>query len=337
MSGVTQWGDPFAMLHLEIVAGGLGAFSYKDGVPTGGLIFDLNGRMPEAEDLEQTVPILYLYRREQIDSGGAGRWARGNGPVAAHVVHGVEEIHHLIAASGFAVPTAPGLFGGYPGGPNMVTQRKDTDVREWFGRGEMPSDIDQLAGVEHKPQPKDVGVVQTEVDVHEYQLSAGAGFGDPLLREPDRVAEDARLRYVSHGAAAETFGVVLADDGSVDAVATEARRAAIRSDRLGGRAPSPLAETDGDRVAEYLVLDDAGRIACRMCGQDICGERESPKDGLVRRDLPIRAAGPNFVDPATYIDAEVQLRQFSCPSCATLVDTEVALQGDPVLRDTELR
>jgi N-methylhydantoinase B len=337
MSGVNQWGDPFAMLHLEIVAGGLGAFSYKDGVPTGGLIFDLNGRMPEAEHLEQVAPILYLYRREQVDSGGAGRWARGNGPVAAHVCHGADRIDHLLAASGFAVPTAPGLFGGYPGGPNRVVQRHGTDIREWFERGEIPSDIRELSGTEHLPQPKDTGLVQTPVDVHEFQLSAGAGFGDPLLREPERVAEDVRLRYVSREAAGAIFGVVLDDDGEFAGEATEQRRRQMRVERLGGGTVAPIAEIDGPRVAEYLVeVGDPARIACRMCGEEICGRDGSPKDGLLRRDLPITAAGPLFAEPSIYVDAEVQLRQFCCPSCATLVEVEVALAGDPVLRDTEL-
>jgi N-methylhydantoinase B len=53
-----------------------------------------------------------------------------------------------------------------------------------------------------------------------FQLSAAGGYGDPLERDPDRVARDVRLGYVSVPAAAERYGVVIAGDGSVDPGAT---------------------------------------------------------------------------------------------------------------------
>src|SRR5205814_1502556 len=77
MSGLNQWGDEWAGLHMEIPAGALGAFSYKDGVPTGGVLWSFGTRMPDAEAEEQERPLLFLYRRELCDSAGDGRWSRG--------------------------------------------------------------------------------------------------------------------------------------------------------------------------------------------------------------------------------------------------------------------
>ena len=77
-------------------------------------------RMPDAETEEQDRPILFLYRRELQDSGGAGRWARGVGPIAAQITHGADEIRHDVSACGFAIPTSGGLFGGYPGAANHI-------------------------------------------------------------------------------------------------------------------------------------------------------------------------------------------------------------------------
>jgi N-methylhydantoinase B len=343
LSGINQHGKPWAGIHLELLAGGLSAFSHKDGVPTGGLVHDLQGRMPDAEELEQGAPLLYLYRRELRDSAGVGRWSRAVGPVAAHVTHGAERIDHSVSGCGFAAPTSPGLFGGHPGVTNRIAQVRNSDVREWFARGEIPSDLDQLAGEAVFPQPKSTGMWQTPDDVHEYRLSAGAGYGDPLLREPERVAEDLLLGYVSEPVALQYYGVAFVDDpgsGSrvVDEAATAERRAEMRRERIGGSDPVvavPLSD-ELPRVSEYLVLRD-GRIACRMCGHDVCGETEDYKTGLCRTDLPLTRANGLLADPARYVDAEFQYRLFACPSCATLVETEMARTTDPTLRDIELR
>lgn len=66
--------------------------------------------------------------------------------------------------------------------------------------------------------------------------TAGGGYGDPLTRDPARVREDVLERYVSVAHAFEVYGVAFtgsADDESlaVDAAATVARRAALRSAR----------------------------------------------------------------------------------------------------------
>ena len=60
----------------------------------------------------------------------------------------------------------------------------------------------------------------------QFTLGGGGGYGDPLERAPDRVAEDVREGYVSPEFAASDYGVVLDPaTGAVDADATaEARR-----------------------------------------------------------------------------------------------------------------
>jgi N-methylhydantoinase B len=61
-------------------------------------------------------------------------------------------------------------------------------------------------------------------DVLAILMPGGGGLGDPLRRDPRRVAEDARLGLVSAQAALADYGVVLRDDGSVDEDATHAAR-----------------------------------------------------------------------------------------------------------------
>jgi N-methylhydantoinase B/oxoprolinase/acetone carboxylase alpha subunit len=64
---------------------------------------------------------------------------------------------------------------------------------------------------------------------------SGGGYGDPLERDPTAVAEDVREGFVSRESAERLYGVIIADDGSVDASASEALRASLRSGRGGQR------------------------------------------------------------------------------------------------------
>ncbi|NIS35926.1 MAG: hydantoinase B/oxoprolinase family protein, partial [Actinobacteria bacterium] len=66
-----------------------------------------------------------------------------------------------------------------------------------------------------KLAPGEVGSIQTP---------GGGGYGDPLERDPAAVREDVLDGKVSAEAAAEEYGVVVAD-GEVDREATERRRA----------------------------------------------------------------------------------------------------------------
>ena len=53
----------------------------------------------------------------------------------------------------------------------------------------------------------------------------GGGFGPAFERDPALVATDVRLGFVSRENATAQYGVVLADDGTVDSDATQSARA----------------------------------------------------------------------------------------------------------------
>lgn len=346
MSGINQHGEPWGGLHMEIPAGALGGFALNDGIPTGGTLWSYGTRMPDAETEEQDRPILFLYRSELKDSGGAGRWARGVGPVAAQITHGADVIRHDVSACGFAIPTSGGLFGGYPGAANLIVEKRNSNVRDFFANGVIPDSLESLDGDLTTVQPKMNNLRQGPADVHEFRLSAGGGYGDPLLREPERILEDVELGYVSREAATEIYGVVIDNDTGVDIVKTDARRLRIRTERIGRPPPRTIQESDGYRVSEYLVLRPAAEISginkvdtrmhCRMCDTAICGMTENYKDAVIQRRLPISAAGSMMNDPGLYVDAGIELRQFVCPGCGTLLEMEVACESDSVLRDIEL-
>lgn len=73
-----------------------------------------------------------------------------------------------------------------------------------------------------------------------------------------------------------------------------------------------------------------GRNVCTACGHDLGPAAEAWKAHARRRDIPLSVAGGAAYDNG---DTAVVLRQFCCPACATLLDTETAMSGDPVLTD----
>ena len=61
------------------------------------------------------------------------------------------------------------------------------------------------------------------------ETPGGGGFGDPLTREPDRVARDVALGYVSVEAARRDYGVALGADNEVDSAETARLRREARA------------------------------------------------------------------------------------------------------------
>ncbi len=69
-----------------------------------------------------------------------------------------------------------------------------------------------------------------------YQYGGGAGFEDPLQRDPDEVREDVLDEYVSLDAARERYGVVLTgscheDELEIDREATRRLRERMAAER----------------------------------------------------------------------------------------------------------
>jgi N-methylhydantoinase B len=83
-------------------------------------------------------------------------------------------------------------------------------------------------------------------------VAGGAGYGDPLDREPEMVAHDVAQGYVSVEGAFSDYGVVLEQRGQVDHEQTHERRETLRS----ARQMLVVASTDSDHYDE-----DGRRIA----------------------------------------------------------------------------
>ena len=61
-------------------------------------------------------------------------------------------------------------------------------------------------------------------DVYVHRMAGGGGWGDPLEREPERIAADVIDGKVSREAALEHYGVAVREDGEVDHERTREER-----------------------------------------------------------------------------------------------------------------
>src|SRR4029077_14856303 len=75
--GLDQRGKPYGTILLDHMLGSLGAFSWRDGISTSGVYWVPQVAAPNVEFNERHYPVLYLYRREARDNGGAGRLRGG--------------------------------------------------------------------------------------------------------------------------------------------------------------------------------------------------------------------------------------------------------------------
>jgi N-methylhydantoinase B len=342
--GTDQRGREFSTVILDWYLGTMGAQSFRDGVHTGGVYWGPYHLAPNIEQIERGSPVLYLYRRELSDGQGLGTYQSGAGPAAAWTPHGTDEITLNISCCGMAVPTAPGVSGGYPGLPNFLSVRQGTDLWPRIADGEMPQP-DELAGERRVLGPKVRDLALRHGDVYEGWSAGGGGYGDPLDRDPVDVARDVADGYVSVDAALQFYGVTLTDEGQVEPQRTRAARDVIRERRLGhAPARQPEGGLDDDRVVmragQWLAVaygEDGHSFTCARCGENLGPADADPKERMVRRDLPLSEAGLRFPDATRFLDENVAFRQFACPGCATALDHEIAVGDDPVLTRMQLR
>jgi N-methylhydantoinase B len=245
-----------------------------------------------------------------------------------------------VTISAFASqPDNGGISGGTPGTVNYNVLIRDSDLPALFAAGHIPTDADEVAG-EREVIPAKARSSLDGADLHLYLQSGGGGFGDPLRREPERVATDVRHGLVSPEVAADVYGVVLGE-GGVEEAATAAARERIRGERLAGSEPlhagAGAEKVEGGellhRVAdtvEAVRVDGVDSIRCSECHTRFGGYEEDYKAGTVVRELPFTALGRlNELAP----DVGLAAREYCCPGCGTALAIDIQAPGEPPLAE----
>lgn len=321
---------PFLNVVMETVAGGYGARPMHDGINTGGSFCIPMGRVPDAEITELLYPLLVLWRREEKDSGGAGRQRGGTSCAVAMTPHGTSVPASLVmSTSGKATAQNPGLAGGYPGnlGHDVVVQ--GAGVTDMLARGELPGDLDELSGTAEATQCFSHGMLSPG-DVLYMNCQGGGGYGDPILRDPAMVAQDFSDGLLTAKAAKEIYGVVLNNHGSADPGASTALRAEIRQARLRDMVIGSMLEGRED-VANGRPIDDnmtfvsdgyASKICCKHCGQTLGDHDNVLHIGVIEGESYL-AGSIVRSDPQRFVSESVAFVQHVCPGCGIAVQTSI--------------
>jgi N-methylhydantoinase B/oxoprolinase/acetone carboxylase alpha subunit len=192
-----ETGRPF--VASELAAGGMGARPDKDGIDV--IETDVSNCMNiPVESVEMNFPLRIPRVRLWAGSGGAGRFRGGLG---LEKVFEATTTDVMVSHRGERFASSPwGLEGGASGSRAYAFIVRRDGTRE-----ELPS--------------KKMIVLHPGDQLWEY-IAGGAGYGDPLDRDPAAVRADLLDGKISADAATTEYGVVLAPDGiAVDEVKTK--------------------------------------------------------------------------------------------------------------------
>ncbi len=206
LSGWREHGRRWVMFCF--FGGGLGGNPETDGLNHGNNPIS-TATIPPAEILESLYPVMFTQWALRPDSGGPGFNRGGLGAIY--------EIEAL--ADGATDVSLLGERGKFP--PFGVNGGKSAALNRFTY---------QSASGEHTP-PLVSKVTDIRIDAGQHvrlETPGGGGFGNPLTRDPVRVARDVDLGYVTPAAARKDYGVVIGEDGAVDAAATAVLRSGAR-------------------------------------------------------------------------------------------------------------
>lgn len=283
LAGRTPEGEGFGTLLLDVLAGGGGAMTGKDGLNAGASYPIPVPNIANVETTESIAPVLYLYRKLIADSGGAGAYRGGLAAGLALTPHKAPQVLANLVSHGVEAPNAQGLFGGHPGSCVVNTLVQKSNVRERYARGDCPSDIADLSGARRPLGAKPGRFALNTDDVFAYTWQGGGGIGDPLLRRAESVASDVREGFVSPAAAREVYGVAV--DGHRGAVIedeTARLRTALRGRRGHATSARPAAvdapTSDADTLwcgALMLLERNGGTVLACPCSHAFCPPQEN--------------------------------------------------------------
>jgi N-methylhydantoinase B len=196
-----------AWLEATNEAVGFGGHAEGDGADGIMHLSEPGCRNNPVEVLETKAPLFIESYGYRPDTGGPGRFRGGVGVSRAYRFTAPSTAICLV----YKTKTKPWpVAGGRPGDNNHIVLNPGT-----------PREVVQGGSYNH--------VEAGEVLVN--NTGGGGGYGDPLDRDPEKVALDVRNGFVTAAAAVHDYGVVVDPDTfEVDAAATARARAAARPD-----------------------------------------------------------------------------------------------------------
>jgi len=329
-----QHGEGYGNQLIDAQIGGGGASAVADGIDQSGGLPAPKPHIANIESNELHGPFLFLYRAFFPDTGGDGAFRGGRAAGTAWTPHGVPTLRNAITAHGVEVPVSYGQFGGWPGMCNRQMLFYGTRIAELYAEGEQPLtleriteplDVASLGGELKMLEAKVDEFTLTPGDVVQYTWQGGGGYGDPLLREPERVARDVDEGFVSEGRARAVYGWGVDRD--------ELRRTRLEQAQQPSGGPAGERGEQVGRIGLALVLARGAsglQFECE-CGHVFCPASGNWKDGAATRRLE-----GDDLPPGMAIHADLELVAYLCPACGLQHAVDVQERALPPLQDFRL-
>ncbi len=202
-------GKPF--IYIDPVCGGGGALPFDDGAD--GLIFHGDGDAPNTpiEVAETRYPVRIDRYQFHTEEYGIGKFRGGLGTIRDYRF--MTDNVHIQIANEQTVCRPHGLRGGQEGGINRLWVRPETDREQVL-----------TERISH------FGPFQTD-EVISCRTAGGAGYGDPLERDPERVRWEVLNEILTPEKAKEFYGVIIETDEKGDLILNQKATAACRVQR----------------------------------------------------------------------------------------------------------
>ena len=199
LAGYRQNGSRWVMF--SFFGGGHGGHPLGDGLNHGNAPIS-TATIPPLEILEAAYPVRFTQWALRTDSGGPGRHRGGLGAVYEIELLEEEADVFLFGERGKYAP--PGVTGGGGGAMNRFFY-PDVSGRE----------------VSPPMASKMVDISLSRGQRVRIEAPGGGGYGEAASRDPERIAEDVRLGYVSAEAARKDYLCAVSKEGKLDRATTE--------------------------------------------------------------------------------------------------------------------
>ena len=208
--GVTADGKRVGALLSDHRGGGAAARSFADGFSHSGQTTSFSASMANVESQEWKLPLLYLYRQQLPDSGGAGRWRGGLTAAVALTPIGVPEmVLKSTNTAGTEQSNAHGIDGGYPGAGSQVRVLRGTEVWARLKAGRVPREDADFRRHVSSICRRRPATCSSAATCWFSSRPAAAASAIRSTASPTRVANDVANGWVSRERARENYGVAL--------------------------------------------------------------------------------------------------------------------------------
>ncbi len=363
LGGMNERGELWGTLLLDVIGMSCMPTGVRDGkdiTGSGGIPYT---QFSNVETNELHYPMQYLYRRLARDAWGHGYHRGGRSIELAFKPHKTGFIYMLLWNHGAEFSNSVGISGGLGASAVRFKVARNTGIEEKFKAGIMPDNIDEFTTEVLKAKSENMLSPQ---DLVYFGVPGGAGYGDPLKREPERVLANITEGILSREDALKFYGVVVkGGEPEVDCPATEAERKNVRENRLTcGRyldelenlvppekeepapqrlprdkwaPPEPVRELFEVGMGLKVIRDRENKHwwVCTECGHIYCPVDQSPKEHSLLRVGYLSETSHPTAEMAKRAPPRFFHRKFYCPNCALMFTTEMARANDPVIIDIE--